>query len=90
MLDRHINKFFNFCKINDLIKAFFDQFKLENGKFGETISGRYDVNGTFTKEGTATLENQTLHAKGGVLYKVNYSSQQSLTSNTIENIGNNL
>ena len=66
------------------------QFKLENGKFGETISGRYDVNGTFTKEGTATLENQTLHAKGGVLYKVNYSSQQSLTSNTIENIGNNL
>ena len=43
-----------------------------------------------TKEGTATLENQTLHAKGGVLYKVNYSSQQSLTSNTIENIGNNL
>ena len=66
------------------------QFKLENGKFGETISGRYDVNGTFTKEGTATLENQTLHAKGGILYKVTYSSQQSLTSNTIENIGNNL
>lgn len=66
------------------------QFKLENGKFGETISGRYDVNGTFTKEGTAILENQTLHTKGGVLYKVTYSSQQSLTSNTIENIGNNL
>lgn len=66
------------------------QFKLENGKFGEIISGRYDVNGTFTKEGTATLENQTLHTKGGVLYKVTYSSQQSLTSNTIENIGNNL
>ena len=58
------------------------QFKLENGKFGETISGRYDVNGTFTKEGTATLENQTLHAKGGVLYKVNAARKSKVDDNT--------
>lgn len=66
------------------------QFKFENGLFGEVISGRYDANGIFVKEGNATLENQTLHAKGGMLYKVTYSSQQPLSSNTIENIGNNL
>lgn len=66
------------------------QFKFENGLFGEIISGRYDANGIFIKEGNATLENQTLHAKGGMLYKVTYSSQQPLSSNTIENIGNNL
>lgn len=66
------------------------QFKFENGLFGEVISGRYDANGIFVKEGNATLENQTLHAKGGMLYKVTYSSQQPLSSNTIENIGSNL
>lgn len=66
------------------------QFKFENGLFGEVISGRYDANGIFVKEGNATLENQTLQAKGGMLYKVTYSSQQPLSSNTIENIGSNL
>lgn len=36
------------------------------------------------------MEKQTLNAQGGILYKVTYSPQQALTSNTIENIGNNL
>lgn len=66
------------------------QFNFKNGIFEEVISGRYNANGTFVKEGSATLEGQTLHAKGGTLYKITYSSQQPLNSNTIENIGNNL
>lgn len=65
-------------------------FKFENGTFGEAISGRYDTNGAFVKKGSVILENQTLQAKGGVLYKIAYSSHQPLISNTTENIGNNL
>lgn len=66
------------------------KFQFANGTFEKVIFGKYDRNGSFVKEGDATLNNQILNTKGSVLYKVTYSSQQPLTSNTIENIGNNL
>ena len=66
------------------------EFHFGNGTFEKVIYGKYNDKGTFVEEGNTVLNNQTLHAKGGVLYKVTYSSQQPLISNTIENIGNNL
>ena len=66
------------------------EFHFGNGTFEKVIYGKYNDKGTFVEEGNTVLNNQTLHAKGGVFYKVTYSSQQPLISNTIENIGNNL
>ena len=66
------------------------EFHFGNGTFEKVIYGKYNDKGTFVEEGNTVLNNQTLYAKGGVLYKVTYSSQQPLISNTIENIGNNL
>lgn len=74
-----------------LVYSIYDsQFKFDNGTFGEVISGRYGSEGIFIEEGTAVLDHQSLQAKGGMLYKITYSSRQALVSNTIGNIGNNL
>lgn len=74
-----------------LVYSIYDsQFQFDNGTLGEVISGRYDSEGIFVKEGTAVLDHQSLQAKGGMLYKITYSSRQALVSNTIGNIGNNL
>ncbi|MDR0506435.1 MAG: DUF4969 domain-containing protein [Dysgonamonadaceae bacterium] len=65
-------------------------FSFENGIFSEVICGRYNPSGMFIQEGISTLKNnKTLNAHGGILYKISYSSQDPLISNTIENIGRN-
>lgn len=66
------------------------RFTFGNGTFEKAVAGRYDTGGAFVQEASVSFENQILHAKGGVLYKVGYSSTQSLRSTTKENIGNHL
>ncbi|MGV8096055.1 MAG: DUF4969 domain-containing protein [Mangrovibacterium sp.] len=59
-----------------------------NGTFGEVVTGKYNEQGIFEQDGTASLSNSySLHAAGGVLYKMNYTSAGKLQSTTKAYIG---
>lgn len=79
-------------KTHLLVYAVYDTwFQFGNGVFGNVITGKYNPNGVFVQDGTATLSaTNSLDAAGGVLYKIDYTSTGSLQSNTVQNIGNNI
>ncbi|MBZ4188874.1 DUF4978 domain-containing protein [Niabella beijingensis] len=75
-----------------LVYAVYDTwFQFSNGSFGTVISGRFNANGVFVQEGTATLSGtNALDAAGGVLYRIEYTSSGALQSNTVQFIGNEI
>ncbi len=79
-------------KTHLLVYSVYDTwYQFDNGTFGNIISGKYNANGIFIQEGTASLSStNSLDAVGGVLYKIDYTSSGSLQSTTIQNIGNNI
>ncbi|MDX9883122.1 MAG: DUF4969 domain-containing protein [Prolixibacteraceae bacterium] len=59
-----------------------------NGTFQEAVTGKYNEQGVFEQDGTASLDDShSLHASGGVLYKINYTSAGKLQSTTKAYIG---
>lgn len=63
-------------------------FDLSNGIFNDVVEGRYNREGNFQVTGDARLiDNHLLHARKEVLYKINFVSDKTLTSTTIQNIG---
>lgn len=63
-------------------------FDLSNGIFNDVIKGRYNQEGNFQVTGDAQLlDGHLLHAEKEVLYKINFTSNKTLASTTIQNIG---
>lgn len=61
-----------------------------NGTFKEAVTGKYNKQGVFEQDGTASLDDShSLRASGGVLYKINYTSAGKLQSTTKAYIGKN-
>ncbi len=78
-------------KTHLLVYSVYDTFyEFSNGTFGQAVSGHYDKKGNFIEgEITSLSATNGLNAKGGILYKIKYTSDGNLRSTTLENIGNN-
>lgn len=79
-------------KTHILVYAVYDTwFEFGNGTFGEVVTGRYNTQGKFVSEGTTSMSpTNAINAAGGVLYKINYTSDGLLQSNTTQFIGDNI